>query len=154
LNLEETMRSFINVSASALVLGSCLIALPAAAADVTLDAGPGLKWVTPTSPNGNPVIPFKKGDVLIVRQADTNMSHGFRFSGAAPSIPLCDPAPPAGTVLCQVSGYNRSFTKLASGANARAEILRLTALENLAADMPFECVVHGGGMKGTLKKAP
>jgi hypothetical protein len=145
------MRSSINVSVSALILGSCLIALPAVAADVLLDAGPGIKWITPTSPNGNPVIPFKKGDVLIVRQADPNMSHGFRLSGT-PSIPLCDPAPPAGTVLCQVGAYNRGFSKLESGANARAEILRVKALEDLAADMPFECVVHGGAMKGTLKK--
>jgi hypothetical protein len=146
------MRSFINVSASALILGSCLVGLPAAAADVLLDAGPGIKWVTSTHPNGNPEIPFKKGDVLIVRQADPNMSHGFKFTGAVPPIPLCDPAPPAGTILCQLSAYNRGFSGLGSGANARGEILRLRALEDLAADMPFECVVHGGAMTGTLKK--
>jgi hypothetical protein len=134
------------------MLGSCLIALPAAAVEQLLDAGPGVKWVTAASPNGNPEIPFKKGDVLIVRQADPNMSHGFRLTGAPPAIPLCEPAPPAGTVLCQVSALNRTFPGLGSGASAKGEILRLRALEDLAADMPFDCVVHGGGMKGTLKK--
>jgi hypothetical protein len=145
------MRRFINVSTSALILGSCLIALPAAAAEQLLDAGPGIKWVTAASPNGNPEIPFKKGDVLIVRQADPNMPHGFRLSGA-PAIPLCEPAPPAGTVLCEVSGLNRTFPKVQTGAGAKTEMLRLRALGDLPADMPFDCVVHGGGMKGTLKK--
>ena len=54
------MRTLINVSASALILGSCLVALPAAAADVFLDAGPGIKWVTTTHPNGNPEFRSKK----------------------------------------------------------------------------------------------
>jgi hypothetical protein len=153
LNLEETMRTLINISASALILGSCLVALPAAAAEVLLDAGPGIKWITSTQ-NGNPEIPFKKGDELVVRQADTGMVHGFKFTGAgAPqTIPLCDPAPPAGTVLCVVSSYNRKFPGLGTGANAKSEILRLRALENLPADMPFDCVQHGQIMKGVLKK--
>lgn len=139
------MRTLINASVSALILGSCLVAIPAAAADVFLDAGPGLKWL-----NGNPEIPFKKGDVLIIRQADPGAEHGFRFTGAAlPDIPLCAPAPPAGTVLCQDSPYKRRFPGLGGG---KSEILRLTALEDLPADMPFDCVVHGGLMKGTLKK--
>ena len=149
------MRTLINVSASALILGSCLVALPAAAADVFLDAGPGIKWITSTH-NGNPEIPFKKGDVLIVRQADTAMVHGFKFTGpgAPTSMPLCAPAPPAGTVLCEESAYNRKFSGLGTGANAKSEILRLRALEDLPADMPFDCVQHGQIMKGVLKKAP
>jgi hypothetical protein len=145
------MRSFINRSASAFILGSCLIALPAAAAEQVVDAGPGIKWVTAVSPGGNPSIPLKKGDELVVRHADPNMSHGFRLTGA-PAIPLCAPAPPAGTVLCEVSALNRAFPALGTGANSKMEILRLRALEDLPADMPFDCVVHGGAMKGTLKK--
>ena len=138
------MRTLINISASALILGSCLVALPAAAADIFLDAWPGNKWVTATHPTGDPVIPFKKSDVLIVRQADRGDDHGFRFTGAgAPSsIPLCTPAPPAGTVLCVESPYNRGFPAIGSGANAKSEILRLRALEDLPADMPFNCVVQ------------
>jgi hypothetical protein len=145
------MRSFVSISTSVLILGSCFVGLPVDAADVFLDAGPGIKWVTPTQPNGNPVIPFKKGDVLIVRQAETNagMSHGFRFNPAVPPIPLCDPTPPAPAKLCLESPYNRNFSGPGSG---KVEILRLKALEDLQADMPFECSVHGGLMKGTLKK--
>jgi hypothetical protein len=147
------MRSFINVSTSALILGSCLIALPAVAAEVVLEAGPGVKWITAASPGGNPAIPFKKGDILTVKQADTGGTHGFKFNPAvASTIPLCDPAPPAGTVLCQVTPYNRKFAGL--GTPPKSEILQLKALEDLAADMPFDCVQHGALMKGTLKKAP
>jgi hypothetical protein len=148
------MRSFITLSASALILGSCLIALPAAAAEVVLEAGPGIKWVTAANPGGNPAIPFKKGDILTVKQADVSATHGFKFDPAVPSaIPLCDPAPPAGTVLCQVTPYNRKFAGLGT-PNPKSEILQLKALEDLPADMPFDCVQHGAIMKGTLKKAP
>jgi hypothetical protein len=144
------MRSFINVSASALILGSCLIALPAAAAEVVLEAGPGIKWITAGDPGA---IQFKKGDILTVKHADPGAMHGFRFSPVGGPIPLCDPAPPAGTVLCQVSPYNRKFSALGAPPNPpKSEILQLRALENLPADMPFDCVQHGGLMKGTLKK--
>lgn len=148
------MRTLIKLSASTLILGSFLVALPAAAAEISLTAGPGIKWNTDPPSSGDPEIPFKKGDVLIVRLADPAGPHGFRFTGAgAPTpsnpIPLCAPAPPAGTVLCQESGYSRAFP---GGANATNEILRLRALEDLPADMPFNCVVHGNAMRGTLKK--
>jgi hypothetical protein len=105
------MRNLVDLRTSALVLGFCWLAFPAAAAEITLDAGPGIKWVTLASPNGNPQIPVKKDDVLIIRQADSGMQHGFRFTGAgAPSsIPLCDAAPAPGTIFCQVSPYNRDM---------------------------------------------
>ncbi len=148
------MRSFTNIAASAFVLGASLLGLPAAAADVTLDAGPGLKWVTPTDADGTPDIPLRKGDVLIIRQADASIPHGLKFTGpgALSTIPLCDLAPAAGTVFCLVSPYNRRFAGLGSGTSAKGEMLRLRVLEDLTTDMPFDCVVHGGGMKGTLKK--
>jgi hypothetical protein len=141
------MRTVINISASALILGSCLVALPAAAAEIFLDASLGNKWVTASHPGGDPVIPFKKDDVLIVRQADSTDDHGFRFT-ASTQIPMCGGTLPAGTIFCVESPYNRAF----SAAGAKNEILRLKAVQDLAADMPFNCVVHGNGMKGTLKK--
>src|SRR5436305_2811839 len=133
------MRTLINLSSSALILGSCLVALPAAATEITLDASPDTKWVTAANPGGDPVIPFKEGDVLIVRHADPGDDHGFRFTGAAANldIPLCPqagaPPLPAATVLCVESPYKRAF----SPAGGKSEILRLKAVQNLTADMPF-----------------
>src|SRR4051812_38299492 len=153
---ERKMRNFTSVLSLSLVFGSTLVGYPAKAADITLDAGPGIKWTTASAPGGNPQIPIKKNDVLIIRQADPSNSHGFRFTGpgAPPNIPLCDMGTPSpGTVLCQVSPYNRNFPQLGSGAAARGEFLRLRALEDLPTDMPFECSFHGAAMKGTLKKS-
>ena len=150
LKQEKSTRSFVWLGASVLILGVSLAGSPAVAADVTLDAGPGIKWV----PNA---IPIKKGDVLSVRQADTGSTghnHGFVFSGSGKPkepIPRCD-SPPPGTIFCEEtkgtsSGYNVEISKDKPG-----EFLRLKFLQDLSADMPFECVVHDGVMTGTLKK--
>jgi hypothetical protein len=133
---------------SVLVVGWSLGSFPAVAADVILSAGPGIIW-NPSTPG-----PIKKDDVLVVRQADSAMSHGFVFIGAgAPStIPRCGSGTPAaGTIFCEEtpgasSGYNVNIPP------GPREFLRLKALQDLPADMSFHCTVHTGAMTGTLKK--
>jgi len=150
LEQEQPVRSFAWLHASVLLIGSSLAGFPAVAGEITLDAGPGIVW--------NPKTPtIKKDDVLVVHQAETTMpkNHGFEFTGtgAPPTIPRCDQGTPApGTIFCEEtrgtsSGYDVIIPP-------HPEFLRLRALQDLPADMPFQCVVHTGAMTGTLKKAP
>jgi hypothetical protein len=148
LKQKKSGRSFLWLGASVLLLGSGLAGLPALAADVTLDAGPGIQW--------NPsAVSLKKGDVLSVRQADPKRDHGLVFTGTgAPKkpIPRCDANPPTGTVLCEeTKGASSGYDKPIS-ADQGGEFLRLKALQDLPVDMPFQCVVHGTEMTGTVKK--
>jgi hypothetical protein len=144
---EKPMRSFASLSASVLIIGSSWAAFPAVAADVTLNAGPGIRW----DPN---TVPLKIDDVLVVNQADPNEDHGFVFvNGDAP--PPCDPAPAAGTMFCEETNGGSSGYDVVIPAGQLGEFLRLKVLADLpAAGVPFQCNVHFGGMKGTLTKAP
>jgi hypothetical protein len=145
------MRNFCSIVASAVVIGTWM-ASSASAAEITLDAGPTIKWITAAAPGGNPTIPLAQGDVLIIRQSDPNLIHGFAFDDAALKVPLCDPAPPAGTTFCLVSPYGAKIPAL--GNPPHGEIMRLRVLQPVAADMEFHCTQHGNAMKGTVKKSP
>ena len=105
------MRNFVSIVASVVVIGSSVVS-PAGAAEITLDAGPGLKWITAAAPYGNPSIPLVVGDELVIRQADPNGRHAFEFLDPALTVskfPVCDPAPPAGTPFCLVNPYKSNF---------------------------------------------
>ena len=149
------MRNFVSIVASVVVIGSSVVS-PAGAAEITLDAGPGLKWITAAAPDGNPSIPLVVGDELVIRQADPNGRHGFEFLDPALTVskfPVCDPAPPAGTPFCLVSPYKVKFPGL--GNPPRGEIMRLEKfLQAVAADMEFQCSQHTDLMTGVVKKSP
>ena len=148
------MRNFVSIVASVVVIGSSVVS-PAGAAEITLDAGPGLKWITAAAPDGNPSIPLVVGDELVIRQADPNGRHGFEFLDPALTVskfPVCDPAPPAGTPFCLVSPYKVKFPGL--GNPPRGEIMRLRVLQAVAADMEFQCSQHTDLMTGVVKKSP
>jgi len=76
------MRNFGSIVASIVVIGTWM-ASPAGAVEITLDAGPIIKWITAAAPGGNPTIPLAPGDVLVIRQSDPNSTHGFVFDDAS-----------------------------------------------------------------------
>jgi hypothetical protein len=149
------MRNFGSIVASAVLVGSW-VASPAGAAEITLDAGPTTKWIFGTQV-GNPTIPLVAGDVLVIRQSDPDLVHGFAFDDGQLKIPLCDPAPPAGTTFCLINPYGAKIPALsrppAPPVPPHGEIMRLRVLQAIAADMAFHCTQHGGLMTGTVKRS-
>jgi len=148
---RRQMRNFGSIVVSAVVIGTWM-ASPAGAEEITLDAGPDLKWITAAAPGGNPTIPLAPGDVLVIRQSDPNLIHGFVFDDANVNIPLCGAAPTAGATFCLISAYGAKITGL--GTPPHGEIMRLKVLQAIPADMGFHCTQHFGLMKGTVKSAP
>jgi hypothetical protein len=145
------MRNFGSIVASAVVIGTWM-ASPASGAEITLDAGPAIKWITAAAPGGNPTIPLAPGDVLVIRQADPNLIHGFVLDDASVNIPLCGATPPPGATFCLISAYGAKIPGL--GTPPHGEIMRLRVLQAIPADMGFHCTQHLGAMKGTVKSAP
>lgn len=148
------MRNFAYACSLTLAMGCGLVGLPANAADLRLDAGKkaGASVWTP-----NTLAPIKKDDVITVFQVDEHRSHGFVIPGTE-SLPSCKQANlGSDTILCEErkdegkSGYNVAFDPIASGAEPQ-DFLHLRVLQDLPADIRFQCVVHGANMSGTLKK--
>jgi hypothetical protein len=142
------MGSFAWLGASVLIIGSSLAWFPALAADVTLNAGPGILW----DPN---TVPIKKDDVLVVNQADPDDDHGFVFVDGDAPPPPCEPAPAALTMFCEETKGGSSGYGIDIPAGQLGEFLRLKVLEDLPDEgVAFECTHHGPRMAGHLDKAP
>jgi hypothetical protein len=135
---------------------------PAAAAgpnatpsEVTIDAGPGVVWSSGGVSSNNLPVAARKGQTLVLRHADPQLPHGIRFTNL--NLVLLkgeDPQNKPDAVLKQTDELGLYNKVVNPAPNGPKEIARFEVIKDIADPVPFQCVVHGGAMKGRVEPLP
>lgn len=130
----------------------------AALPDVTIDAGPGKVWKSSGTSSNDLLVTAKKGQTLVFRQADPNMTHGLRFKNA--DLILLkneDPETKPSAVLKQTDDLGRYNTNRPRATNGPEEIARFEVIKDITTEVRWQCTFHGplpNGMEGRVEQTP
>jgi len=131
----------------------------AALPEITIDAGPGRKWksggnestpATPTIPAKPLKVAAKKGQTLVFRHADPNLSHGIFFTTPSLVLLKTDTKPKPNAVLKQIDDFGLYGTDV----DTPQELARFEVIQDIATAPAFQCTVHLADMAGVVEKAP